>query len=46
MIRRQRKPPAEVVELVEIAEGDANLTVLAAVVNRDFRAQFEPELFL
>ena len=43
---RLRKPPAEVVELVEIAEGDANLAGLAAMTDRHLGAQREAELFL
>lgn len=46
MHRRLTKPPAEVVELVEISEGDADFAGLAAVADRHFRAQFEAELFL
>ena len=46
MRRRLTKAAAEVVELVEIPEGDANLAVLAAVANRHFRPEFEAELFL
>ncbi len=44
--RRLAEPPAEVVELVEIAEGDANLAVLAGVPNRHFGSEREAELVL
>jgi hypothetical protein len=36
---RLSKSPAEVVELLEIPESDADLAVLAAVANRHLRAQ-------
>jgi hypothetical protein len=44
--RRLTKSPAEVVELVEIPEGDTDLSILAAMANRHFRSELKTQFFL
>src|SRR5271154_3019312 len=44
--RRLAESPAEVVELVEIAEGDADFAAFAGVPNRHFRPERKAELVL
>src|SRR5579871_2171929 len=44
--RRLAEPAAEVVELVEIAEGDADVAAFAVVTDRHFGSEREAELVL
>ncbi len=45
-LRRLAEAPAEIVELVEVAEGDADLAALAGVPDGDLGAEREAELVL
>src|SRR6202142_150049 len=46
MGRLRREPAAEIVELVEIPEGDANLAALPGMSDGDLRAQRQRKLLL